>query len=515
MNASSFMPSPSEDTVRHISEDEKRGMLQTSHIYSGDNLRYLPKLDDESVDLIYLDPPFNTGAAYEIIWGEKKERRHFDDRFGSVKKYIEWLRPRAKHLVRVLSPTGSLFFHCDPHANYAIRALLQEELGLIFQNEIIWKRTSAHSGSKKKMGSVHDTILYFVKGKTFTWNQLYQSYDDNYIKSRFTKKDGDTGKLFYDDNLTGAGITKTGESGQPWRDVNPTDKDRHWALPNKIISALGIKGTTIQDRLDELDRMGRIYWTSVKGSLPRIKRYVDDSPGVVLSDVWDDISPINSRAKERVGYPTQKPLAIMERILSMASNKGDIVLDPFCGCGTTVIASAKMFRRWIGIDLSPTACRVVADRLWRDLKMHESIQFFVRSTETDLKELEVMDSYDFQNWAVNALGGIPNPLKGADGGIDGRLLLMDAKTPKEIQEEFIYSHPSDAVIPIQVKQGKVGRPVVDAFQTAMRRGKHKMGIIIGFEFSKNVHTEIRRARREHGLTILAITIQEILDKQAA
>ena len=482
-------------------------MVQHSMIYEGDNLAKLPEVADNSVDLVYIDPPFNTGGTYELFWNETGERRAFEDRFGSVEKYIEWMEPRCRELQRVLKPTGSFYYHCDSHASHYIKAMLDEVFGHAqFRSEIIWRRNPSKGLATRGFANNHDTILYYTKSGEFTWNSQHIPYDPKNLDDKTAKKYcrvDDKGRRYRLDNL-----------------LNP-NKNR----PNLTYELLGVTRVWrwTRERMLDAQKAGIIIQTK-QGAVPQLKRFLDEQKGRQVDDIWVDIAPLNSQAKERVGYPTQKPVALMERIISASSNQDDVVLDAFCGCGTTLVAAAGLGRRWIGIDQSPTACRVMADRLHRDLKLMEGVDYHVRTMQTDMDRLENMDPYDFQNWAVNALGGIPNPLKGADKGIDGRLRLVNTKVPETVQKTFIFARDvgsqldlfDDYVIPIQVKQTKkVGRPDVDAFQTAMRRAECKMGIMVGFDFTKQAREEIRRARKKENLVIQPITVIEILDQQAA
>lgn len=483
--------------------------MQTSVIYNGDNLQKLPELDKESVDLVYIDPPFNSGRTYEVIWREAEERRSFEDRFGDLDKYTNWLRPRLHQLVRVLKPTGSIYVHCDPHANYRIRTLLQDELKLYFRSEIVWKRSSAHSDGKqgrRQHGRVHDTIYFFSKSEKWTWNRMFTPYDEDYVRDFYKHVEESSGRRFRLSDMTGPGGTA---KGSPEYEVMG------------VVRAWRYKRELMQRKIDE----GRVIQTK-PGAVPQEKRYLDEMPGVPLQDLWTDIKPLSAQNRERIGYPTQKPVTLLKRIIESSSNPGDLVLDAFCGCGTSVVAAAALDRKWIGIDQSPTACRVMADRLFRDLKMREGVHFLVRTTETDEVVLKSMDPWDFQNWAVNALGGVPNFRKGADKGIDGRLYIANPNVPTELQKKIVFGSLSGRAqtqkdmfadsIPVQVKQKeKAGRQDIDQFQTAMRRDKKTFGIFVAFGYSADAEDEIKRAKCEEGLTILHLKVSELLEVRRA
>jgi hypothetical protein len=243
-------------------------------------------------------------------------------------------------------------------------------------------------------------------------------------------------------------------------------------------------------------------------------------PGMPLGTVWIDISPLNSQAIERLGYPTQKPLALLERIIKASSNENDIVLDAFCDCGTALVAAQKLKRQWIGIDVSPTACRVMAKRLKKDCGLKEDEKlwaigrgFIVRDLPKTEAELRKYPAFEFENWAVVALGGIPNKAQVGDLGIDGRIYPVSAMPELRVKENVEMDF-MDAWYPIQVKQtDKVGRPDIDAFETAMQRAKRKLGYFVGFEFSRDALFEMDRFRRETGCEIKPLTVREILDEE--
>jgi site-specific DNA-methyltransferase (adenine-specific) len=316
---------------------------------------------------------------------------------------------RLVELHRVLKPTGSLYLHCDPTASHYLKILLDAVFGKEnFRNEVIWKRTSAHS-SAKRWGPVHDTILFTSKTKDFRWNKITQEYDDIYLNAFFTHEDPD-GRRWRRADLTGAGV-RNGASGLPWRGIDVSAKGRHWAVPI--------------DQLDALDAQGRIHWPAKKGGVPQRKKYLDELKGMPVQDIITDIKPIHNVGEERMGYPTQKPVALLERILSASSNPGDVVLDPFCGCGTTVHAAQKLDRKWIGIDITHLAIGLIETRLFDAFGDEAKVE--VHGVPKDLAGAQNLFDRDdrtkkeFEKWAVrlikaHAQGG---GKKGADGGIDG------------------------------------------------------------------------------------------------
>lgn len=452
----------------------ERPVVDTGVLYCDDNLSRLAALPAESVDLIYLDPPFFSNRVYEVIWGDEAEVRSFEDRWeGGIQHYIGWMRERAELLHRVLKPTGSFYLHCDPHASHYLKVMLDPIFGQSgFRSEIIWKRTSAHS-SAKRWGPVHDTILYYGRGtKGLTWNEPRIDYEPEYLDKYYKFDDGD-GRLYWRADLCAAG-TRNGRSGVPWRGFDPAAKGMHWKF-------------TVE-HLDELDTEGRIYWPTRGAGWPQYKRYREELKGKAVDDIWVDIDRINPKAAERLGYPTQKPESLLERIIRASSNPGDVVLDPFCGCGTTVAVAERLHREWIGIDISPTAIEIMRRRLIR--QTHGLCSPIIVGTPTTIDDLHGLKPFEFQNWIVNAVNGTQSPKQTGDMGIDGYWFFTRD--------------------PIQVKQSEhVGRNVVDNFETALRRAGNDTGYIIAFSFTKGAREEVARARGD-GLNIRLVTVTEVL-----
>lgn len=450
--------------------------IETSVLFREDCLIQLRDFPDECIDLIYLDPPFFSNRKYEVIWGEEAEVRSFDDKWaGGMDEYIDWMRQRVESLYRVLKPEGSFYFHCDWHASHYIKVMLDRFFGMgRFRNEIVWKRTTAHS-SAKRFAPVHDVILYYSKGATPTWNEPREAYDPDYLDKYYKYHDGD-GRLYWRNSLTAAG-TRRGSSGQPWRGIDVAATGQHW------------KFTT--EKLDALDAQGRIYWPGGGKGFPQIKRYRDELKGKAVADLWFDIDRINPVANERVGYPTQKPEALLRRIIEVSSNPGDVVLDPFCGCGTTIVAAERLEREWIGIDISPTAVQVMKRRLdaigAKGIKVEK-----LPVTESDLR---VLEPFEFQNWVINRVLGTHSPRKSGDMGVDGYSFFER--------------------LPLQVKRSSgVGRNVVDEFQTAVRReGAHK-GYIVAFSFTSGAVDEAARTRNADGPDIVLVKVADVLESGA-
>ena len=489
--------------------DRPSSLLDTRVIYCGDNLEQLAKLPDACVDLIYIDPPFNSNRNYEVFWGETKEKRAFEDRHESTRAYIDYMRPRCVQLARVLKKTGSFYYHCDWHASHYVKVMLDQIFGENnFINEIIWKRQSAHSDAKqgsKHLGRVHDTLfLYGGSAEDYSFKHLYRLYDPEYIEKNFRNVEEGTGRRYSLGDL-GAPGGAAPSKGNPYYEF--LGVKRYWRFS--------------QEMMQKLYKEGRIIQTK-PGAVPRQKRYLDESPGVALGTVWDDIGPVQGQSEESLGYPTQKPLALLERILEISSNENDIVLDAFCGCGTALVAAQNLKRQWIGIDISPTACRVMAKRL-RDvcgLPEDESLWkagrgFVVRDLPWSEDKLRAIPLFEFENWAVIALGGIPNKVQVGDMGVDGRIYpVSSSSTPYRLKEGELGL--KERWYPIQVKQkDKVGRPDIDSFEAMMMREDCEKGFFVSFDYSSDALQEIESFFKRSHKVIVALTVKEILDEQIA
>lgn len=417
-----------------------------NRLYYGDNLDVLRGcIDDESVDLIYLDPPFNSQANYNVLfkstageksraqieafgdtwhWGEEAELA-FDGVMSSgstdaaemlramrsflkendMMAYLCMMAIRLLELRRVLKPTGSIYLHCDPTASHYLKILMDAISGEErFKTEIVWKRSSAHSDAKQgrqQHGRIHDVLLFYAKSDEHTWNQLYTPYDQEYVDQFYRHIEEASGRRYRLGDLTGPGGAA---KGNPLYEVMGVT--RYWRYT--------------REKMEKLIARGRVVQTS-PGSVPQYKRYLDEMPGVPIQDIWTDIKPIGAQAQERLGYPAQKPQALLERIIGASSNEGDVVLDPFCGCGTAVHAAQKLKRQWIGIDITHLAISLIEKRL-KDA--FPGIQYEVHGTPKDVegaRDLARRDKYQFQWWAVSLVNAVPfaGKKKGADSGIDG------------------------------------------------------------------------------------------------
>lgn len=434
---------------------DRRSKLKSNRLFYGDNLTIMQNMPSACVDLIYLDPPFNSQRTYNLIYkqltglplpeqeeafcdaweldAEKEEMarkmpivlREYNADDSLVQFWSAWinaLRTTQPHLLayliymtyrllemrRLLKPTGSIYLHCDPAASHYIKVMMDGIFGHNnFQNEIIWKRTSAHS-SAKRCGPVHDTILFYSKGAKYTWNQIFQEYDQTYLDAFYTHHDA-SGRRWRRSDLTGAG-TRNGETGQEWRGIDITSKGRHWAYPPSV--------------LEEMDAAGKIHWPKKEGGMPMLKRFLDEQSGAPLQDIWTDIKPIHNMAVERLGYPTQKPLPLLERIIKMSTNEGDVIFDPFAGCGTAIYAAHLNKRRWIGCDIAILSVRIVRDVLLKRYGLQEGRDYEVSGVPVSVdgaKDLFTRDPRQFQHWVVELAGGFGSKLHAGDKGIDGRL----------------------------------------------------------------------------------------------
>lgn len=442
--------------------------IPTNLLYFGDNLTWLRehgKFPDESVDLVYLDPPFNSNRNYNVLFKESDVRESeaqihaFEDTWSwdregrvdevyndfwitapenpkkilkalveslgrnDVTAYLTMMAPRLVELHRVLKPTGSLYLHCDPTASHYLKVLLDATFGAKrFTNEIVWKRSDAHSDAKqgaRHFGRVHDVLLLYAKGSTPTFNAAYKPLPEKTVENWYRYVEPETGRRYNKADVTGPGGAGKGNPHYEWNGIT-----RYWRFT--------------RERMQAMHDAGQLVYS--KSGMPYQKRYLDDSKGVEVQDWWDDISMLRGisqrrgRDSERMGYPTQKPLALLERAISVSSNPGDIVLDPFCGCGTAVHAAQKLDRRWIGIDITPLATNLIKTRLedaFPGLKVPIEGWPVDMAGAVALAALE--DKYHFQDWAVIEAGGRPaagDRKRGADKGIDGVIPFLDGKTPR-------------------------------------------------------------------------------------
>jgi DNA modification methylase len=469
--------------------------LRTNLLYFGDNLTWLRdtnRFPDESVDLVYLDPPFNSNRNYNVLFKEDDVRESeaqmhaFEDTWAwdkegrvqdvfndfvmeapqkagdmlkalvaalgrnDVTAYLTMMAPRLLELHRVLKPTGSLYLHCDPTASHYLKVLLDGLFGArFFRNEIAWKRFSAKN-DPNRYGRNHDVLLFYTKGPKFRWNPEYGPFEDDYVDENYRYIDDVTGRRYRLSDLTAnkAG----GDVDYEWHGVRPY-RGRHWAFS--------------RENMDRMLQEGRIVFR--RTGMPVYKRYLDEMPGVPLQDIWTDIR-LHAGSRERLGYPTQKPLALLERIVAASSDPGDLVLDPFCGCGTAIHAAQKLGRSWIGIDVTPLATDLIRRRLE---DAFSGLKVPIEGWPVDYAGAKALadmpDKYYFQDWAVIQAGGRPaggERKKGADRGVDGVVPFLDGA-----------AGPRRGII--SVKAGGTGpKDVRDLAGVVSRDGEASFGVLI-------------------------------------
>jgi DNA modification methylase len=472
---------------------------EKNKLYYGDNLDVLRRyIADESVDLIYLDPPFNSRQDYNVLFAEKDGARSasqitaFKDSWewnieaerayievvesssrvadamrafrtllggSDMLAYLAMMAPRLVELRRVLKSTGSIYLHCDPTASHYLKLLLDSVFGAQhFKNEIIWKRSDAHSDAKQgatHLGRVHDVIFYCSKTDIPRFNTLYTPLPDSTQERWYRHVEEGTGRRYNKADVTGPGGAAKGNAHYEWKGVT-----RYWRYK--------------RSKMEELEAQGRLVYS--KSGMVYQKRYLDESKGVSVQDVWTDIPMLRGihRNSERLGYPTQKPEALLERILHESSNEGDVVLDPFCGCGTTVQVAQKLNRRWIGIDITHLAIGLIKTRLDDAFTPEVRKTYQVIGEPTDVRgaeQLALENKYQFQYWALSQVGAQPTEAikKGADRGIDGRLYFHEANSSES--KQIIFS----------VKGGQnIGVSEVRDLIGVLQREKADIGVYISF-----------------------------------
>ncbi len=464
--------------------------MKTNVLYFGNNLPVLrEKIADESIDLCYCDPPFNSSRNFFVLFKDRTgqasaaQENAFEDTWtwnedseAAYKELVvacpnrdlatttEALRsflketPMMAYLVamavrlfeihRALKPTGSFYLHCDPTASHYLKVLLDVIFGPEnFRNEIIWKRTNTHSDSKT-WSRVSDTIFFYTKSAKFTWNPTYLPLSEKHVASKYRAVD-ENGRRYTLSDMRSPNPRPN--LMYEWKGHQPHANG--WAYSKETMA--------------KLDAEGRIWYPDDKAKRPRLKRFLDSQPGTLMGNVWTDIPPINAQAGERLGYPTQKPLALLERIINASSRPGDVVLDCYCGCGTTVTAAHKLGRQWIGIDVTAVSVAIIKSRLensFDDLKGRVEVDGFPQDFES-ARQLFEMDPHRFQVWACTLIDAYPLTKKGADGGIDGWLNFLD-----------LDDTPQRAVV--QVKGGKVGVGHVRDFCHVVAREKAALGFFL-------------------------------------
>jgi site-specific DNA-methyltransferase (adenine-specific) len=476
----------------------------TNTLYYGDNLPILRKMPSESMDLIYLDPPFNSSRSYNVLfkdesgfssdaqitafddtwhWGRSAEEAYtdliranpgvVDDMIDALRKiigenqmmaYLVMMAARLVEMQRVLKPTGSLYLHCDPKASHYLKIILDTVFSpLYFRNEIIWKRTNAKGLAFTRYASNHDVIFYYSKTDNFTWNPQYTKHNPVYVEKFYRYIEKGTDRRYQLADLTNP------NPDRPNLKYGFLGVTRVWRwTKNRMVDAYN-KGLIIQNK---------------PNAVPRLKRYLDEQEGNPIDDTWTDITPASQG--ERMGYPTQKPLALLERIVQSSSNLGDIVFDPFCGCGTAIAAAEKLGRQWIGIDITYLSINLIENRMKR---MFPGIQFEVVGKPRDLasaSNLAERDRYQFQWWALSLIGAKPlggtelggKGKKGSDKGIDGVINYIDS-AKQELKRVLV-----------QVKSGHVNSATIRDLRGVLQREETEIGVLITLENpSRDMNTE--------------------------
>jgi site-specific DNA-methyltransferase (adenine-specific) len=472
-------------------------MSERNRLYYGDNLKVLREhIPDESVDLIYLDPPFNSARSYNVLFRDESGRAAdaqitaFEDAWhwgheaeatfnelvtdgpervsalmgalirivgrNQMMAYLVMMTARLVELHRVLKPTGSLYLHCDPTASHYLKLVLDTIFGgENFRNEIIWQRINAKGNASKRFANNHDVIFFYTRSEQYTWNPQYTAHDETYVKSFYKYVEPETGRRYTLADLT-----------------NP-NKNR----PNLTYEFLGVTRVWrwTKERMQKAYEDGLVVQTS-PGAIPRLKRYLDEQEGTPLGNVWTDIVPLQAQSRETLGYPTQKPVALLERIIAASSNPGDVVLDPFCGCGTAIDAAHSLGRRWIGIDITHLSIALQKYRLKDRHGLEWKRDYDVigePEDEASARQLAKEDRYQFQWWALSLLKAKPlggsggrQGKKGADRGIDGVIDFID--NPKE--------HPRRILI--QVKSGSVNSAMIRDLAGTLEREKAQMAVFV-------------------------------------
>ncbi|MEP9391119.1 DNA methyltransferase [Gordonia sp. VNK1] len=509
--------------------------MEKNHLYFGDNLGVLKKyIDDESVDLVYLDPPFNSNRNYSVIFNRHGEIDNdasaqieaFEDTWkwtpttesqfnefvteapGAVADvltafrtmlgendamaYLANMAPRLVELHRVLKPTGSIYLHCDPTMSHYLKVLMDGIFDVrAFKNEIIWRRTGAHSPGRK-FGPIHDVILFYTKAigtSGFYYNPQKTPYTKEHVRSRYTLQPDGRWKFTSGGNVLTGADASDGESGQTWRGVNPSAKNRHWAVPGFINEQLSPE----EQQLGVLDKLEAAYQKGlieiVPGrAWPEPVRYLDSTGGSPMGDIWAyqpgtagvlegtdagidaDVAYLGPTSPERLNYPTQKPTGLLERIINTSCPEDGVVLDPFCGCGTTVDAAQKLGRNWIGIDVTYISIDLIIKRLQHTYGDEVIKEFNTTGIPKDYAAAQAMfnkDAFEFERWAVSLIGAQPNKKQVGDKGIDGvGRFMLDGKGGVG---KFLVS----------VKGGKSLNPgMVRDLQGTVNAQKAAMGILI-------------------------------------
>jgi site-specific DNA-methyltransferase (adenine-specific) len=497
-------------------------MVQDNRLYYGDNLEVLSNRDyfpNECVDLIYLDPPFNSNRNYNVLfqdesgleseaqvvafkdtwhWGPPAEQSYRQlalegpeqlgttvDSFvkmlgrNQMTAYLVMMAARLVQLHRVLKPTGSLYLHCDSNASHYLKILLDSIFGMQhFRAEIIWQRTSSHNDAKN-WGTIHDVIFYYTKSHQFIWNPSYTTYDDRYL-GNFYRHEDERGVYRLDHIIRSRSMGARPNLSYEYKGYKP---EWGWRV--------------IREKLEALDSEGRLEWS--RTGRPYLKRYLEEQKGKAITSLVTDIPPLSASSKEKMGYPTQKPEALLERILSASSNQGQIILDPFCGCGTSIVAAQRLKRRWVGIDITHLSVALMKYRLEDSFELKPNSDYGVIGEPTTLdgaRQLALDNRYQFQWWALSLVRA--KPLGGSEGGREG-------KKGKDLGKDGII-HFFDGLngdlqrqsVIVQVKSGKVKSGDVRDLVGVLEREGAPIGVLITLEApTKDMLTEALSAGYYH------------------
>ncbi len=455
----------------------------------GDCLEVMRQMESESIDLIYLDPPFFSNRNYEVIWGDKGEVRSFEDRWaGGIDHYIAWLKERVSEMHRLLKPTGNIYLHCDWHADAYIRVYILDKLfGMNnFRNHIIWQRTRNPKGSqfeKKNLGIATDSIFWYSKSSEYYFNEE---------SARVQLQNGDLARKY----------------------PNFDEKGRYYAGPVIRGASMGLRPNLVyeykgyipkewgwrmnKEKLAELDKRGDLGW-SINGK-PFRKLRPENDKGQPIYNLWNDINRLYSNTNESIGYPTQKPEKLLERIVLLSSKEGDVVLDPFVGGGTTIVVADRLKRNWIGIDQSVQAIKVSEMRLNNQQDLYAE-PFTIQLHKYDYDTLRYKDAFEFESWIITQFGGLPQNRKGGDHGFDGK--MRDGT-------------------PIQVKRSdNIGVNVIKNFLSSCQINEPKLyekkksdgepiGYIIAFSFSRGAINETAKIKNDIGAIIELVPVENIV-----
>lgn len=504
-------------------------------LYYGDNLEIMRNhVKDESITLIYLDPPFNSQASYNILFAEKngtasaaqieafEDTWHYDMsaessyweavKYGpkalaellqalrgslgasDMMAYIVMMAVRLVEMRRVLASDGSIFLHCDPTASHYLKLVMDSIFGpKYFRNEIIWKRTLPHGNVRQMFGRSHDVIFFYCKGDKPVWNQQFDPHRKEYIEQFYRYTDPDTGRRYRLVSCINPNPNRPNLTYE-WNEVTKVWK---WT----------------KERMKKADEEGLLVYS--KNGIPSYKNYLDEMKGTAMQDVWEDIPPLMGSSRERLGYQTQKPEALLERIIKASSNEGDVVMDPFCGCGSAIAVAEKLHRRWIGIDITHLAITLMKRRL-EDTFGSQLTPYEVIGDPKDLEGAKVLaeqDRFQFQWWSLDLVDARPaggEPKKGADKGIDGYIFFSDDESGKFKQ------------VIVSVKSGKVHSHDIRDLKGVLDREKAEIGVLLTLqEPTKAMQEEAREAGTYvpdhypdyHFPRIQILTIQEVLEEK--